>query len=61
MGYTTGKAEAQWPGRMAQARHKLCRWPGISAPWFAAKLMELLEETSERKGGFFVDLFCKSV
>uniref|UniRef100_A0A452EC88 N-acetyltransferase domain-containing protein n=1 Tax=Capra hircus TaxID=9925 RepID=A0A452EC88_CAPHI len=41
MGYTTGKAEAQWPGENGRR--------GL-----AAKLMELLEEISERKGGSLV-------
>ncbi|KFV93290.1 N-alpha-acetyltransferase 20, partial [Fulmarus glacialis] len=30
------------------------RWLGL-----AAKLMELLEEISEKKGGFFIDLFVR--
>ncbi|XP_056192322.1 LOW QUALITY PROTEIN: N-alpha-acetyltransferase 20-like [Falco biarmicus] len=54
-----GKAEGSVAGE---------EWHGhvtaLSAPEFrqlglAAKLMELLEEISEKKGGFFVDLFAR--
>ena len=44
---------------MAQARHSSAVGPEFQRRGLAAKLMELLEEISERKGGFFVDLFVR--
>ena len=38
---------------------KLSVYPDFHRPGLAAKIIELLEEISERNGGFFVDLFIR--
>ncbi|XP_010632482.1 N-alpha-acetyltransferase 20 isoform X2 [Fukomys damarensis] len=60
MGYIMGKAEGsvareEWHGHVTA----LSVAPEFRRLGLAAKLMELLEEISERKGGFFVDLFVR--
>ncbi|PIO25390.1 hypothetical protein AB205_0004000, partial [Aquarana catesbeiana] len=55
-----GKAEGsmareQWHGHVTAVSVA----PEFRRLGLAAKLMELLEEISERKGGFFVDLFVR--
>ncbi|XP_050015511.1 N-alpha-acetyltransferase 20 isoform X1 [Alexandromys fortis] len=60
MGYIMGKAEGsvareEWHGQVTA----LSVAPEFRRLGLAAKLMELLEEISERKGGFFVDLFVR--
>ncbi|CAI9556089.1 unnamed protein product, partial [Staurois parvus] len=60
MGYIMGKAEGsmareQWHGHVTAVSVA----PEFRRLGLAAKLMELLEEISERKGGFFVDLFVR--
>ena len=55
-----GKAEGsvareEWHGHVTA----LSVAPEFRRLGLAAKLMELLEEISERKGGFFVDLFVR--
>ncbi|KAL4624072.1 N-alpha-acetyltransferase 20 [Arapaima gigas] len=60
MGYIMGKAEGsvareEWHGHVTA----LSVAPDFRRLGLAAKLMELLEEISERKGGFFVDLFVR--
>ncbi|KAM6100972.1 LOW QUALITY PROTEIN: N-alpha-acetyltransferase 20-like [Pterocles gutturalis] len=61
MGYIMGKAEGsvareEWHGHVTA----LSVSPEFRRLGLAAKLMELLEEISEKKGGFFVDLFVRS-
>ncbi|PIO26881.1 hypothetical protein AB205_0045380, partial [Aquarana catesbeiana] len=58
--YIMGKAEGsvareEWHGHVTA----LSVAPEFRRLGLAAKLMELLEEISERKGGFFVDLFVR--
>ncbi|KAK5622573.1 N(alpha)-acetyltransferase 20, NatB catalytic subunit [Crenichthys baileyi] len=60
MGYIMGKAEGsvareEWHGHVTA----LSVAPEFRRLGLAAKLMEMLEEISERKGGFFVDLFVR--
>ncbi|XP_032923819.1 N-alpha-acetyltransferase 20 isoform X1 [Catharus ustulatus] len=60
MGYIMGKAEGsvareEWHGHVTA----LSVAPEFRRLGLAAKLMELLEEISEKKGGFFVDLFVR--
>uniref|UniRef100_A0A8C0SE30 N-alpha-acetyltransferase 20 n=1 Tax=Canis lupus familiaris TaxID=9615 RepID=A0A8C0SE30_CANLF len=60
MGYIMGKAEGsvareEWHGHITA----LSVAPEFRRLVLAAKLMELLEEISESKGGFFVDLFVR--
>uniref|UniRef100_A0A8B9WMH7 N-alpha-acetyltransferase 20 n=1 Tax=Bos mutus grunniens TaxID=30521 RepID=A0A8B9WMH7_BOSMU len=60
MGYIMGKAEGsvareEWHGHVTA----LSVAPEFRRLGLAAKLMELLEEISERKGGFLVDLFVR--
>ena len=60
MGYIMGKAEGsvareEWHGHVTA----LSVAPEFRRLGLAAKLMELLEEISERKGVFFVDLFVR--
>ncbi|KAM9316168.1 N-alpha-acetyltransferase 20-like [Gastrophryne carolinensis] len=60
MGYIMGKAEGslareEWHGHVTAVSVA----PEYRRLGLAAKLMEILEEISERKGGFFVDLFVR--
>uniref|UniRef100_S4RPR2 N-alpha-acetyltransferase 20 n=1 Tax=Petromyzon marinus TaxID=7757 RepID=S4RPR2_PETMA len=60
MGYIMGKAEGsvsreEWHGHVTA----LSVAPDFRRLGLAAKLMELLEEISEKKGCFFVDLFVR--
>ncbi|KAM4713371.1 LOW QUALITY PROTEIN: N-alpha-acetyltransferase 20 [Anableps anableps] len=60
MGYIMGKAEGsvareEWHGHVTA----LSVAPEFRRLGLAAKLMEMLEEISERFGGFFVDLFVR--
>lgn len=60
MGYIMGKAEGsvpreEWHGHVTA----LSVAPEFRRLGLAAKLMEMLEEISERKEGFFVDLFVR--
>ncbi|KAF4070996.1 hypothetical protein AMELA_G00279880 [Ameiurus melas] len=60
MGYIMGKAEGsvareEWHGHVTA----LSVAPEFRRLGLAAKLMDMLEEISERKGGFFVDLFVR--
>ncbi|KAE8286434.1 N-alpha-acetyltransferase 20 [Larimichthys crocea] len=60
MGYSNhGKAEDPWLGGVARSRDRPSVAPEFRRLGLAAKLMEMLEEISERKGGFFVDLFVR--
>ena len=58
MGYTMGKAEGS-VAREEGHGHITALSLEFRRHGLAAKLMELLEEMSERKGGFFVDLFVR--